>query len=134
MKIPSGPKCLFNVLLVTLVGVGGFLLGKYQTEGYAGKLMMNQLYERASTSLSLRVKLLKTLHSGQLDKGEDMLEKLIDADLGTLSLYKKVPSNQRNPEIIESIRSAKEYRKMFPQHQVHPNIANSVKTALDLAE
>jgi len=134
MNIPSGLKCLFNVLLFILVGVGGFLLGKYQTEEYASKLMMNQLYGSASTSLYLRVRLLKTLHSGQIDQGEDMLEKLIDADLSTLALYKKIPPNQRNSEIIDSIRSAKEYRKAFPQHLVHPNIANSVKTALDLAE
>ncbi len=96
--------------------------------------MMNHLYKTASISASQRVNVLKLLHSGQIDKGEELLEKLIDFDLAKLTLYTKVPPNQRDRGIIDSIRFVKEYRKMFPQHQVHPKIANSVKMTLDMAE
>jgi len=134
MNFSNRSKLIFCVILFILSCAGCFLLGIYQTKKYVAKIMMNQLYESAATSLSLRVKLLKMLRSGQLDKGEDMLEKLVDVELDTLVLYKRIPSSQRSPEIIESIRMAKDYRKMFPQHQVAPNIANSVKSALELAE
>ena len=134
MKISNRSKIVIVGIGFILFGIGCFLLGQYQTQKYVAKLMMNHLYETASISVSQRVTLLKLLHSGQIDKGEEMLEKLVDVELGTLALYSKVPPKQRDSRIIGSIRSVKEYRKMFPQHQVHPNIANSVKMALDLAK
>lgn len=134
MNFSTGPKIVCNGVLLVMIGVGGFLCGHHQSSAYSGKMITNQLYENTPSSLATRVQLLKMLRSGQIVQGEDMLEKMIDADLRTLVLYKKMPADQRNAEIIESIRSVKEYRRMYPQHHVHPAISESVKMALDLAE
>jgi len=126
---------IFLVLLLVLVaGAIGFYLGSRFTQQKVAVYFQHSDFVSYSNELKSQVKLLELIQKKENQTAQQFLEKLMDVNLASLSIYANTPPAERNEEIITAIRQVKDYRKRHPGHQVSSTLSESVQRALDLAE
>jgi len=122
------------LISVLVAGAIGFYAGSRFTQQQVARYFQRLDFVSNSNELKSQVKLLELLRKKENQKAQQFLEKFVDVNLASLSIYGKTPPAERNEEIISAIRLAKSYRKKYPGHQVSPTLSESVQRALDLAE
>jgi hypothetical protein len=125
-----------KVLLLVIIcvsGAIGFYVGNQFTKAKLDNYYLQLHFAGLATELKSQVGILDLLRKNEAGKGAEHLEKFIDVNLASLSLYGNTPAKERNEDIIAAVKLIKDYRKKYPDHKVNPALANSVQRALDLA-
>jgi hypothetical protein len=122
---------LISILVASAIG---FYAGSRLTQQKLARYFQHLDFVSYGNELKLEVKLLELLRKKENQKAEQFLEKFMDVNLASLSIYGNTPPTERNEEIITAIKPAKDYRKRHPGHQVSPTLSESVQRAMDLAE
>ncbi len=130
-------KVLIIFLLLTtalISGVAGFRLGCKYTQKKINKYYSSIMFESSATDLKFKVKLLEHLKNNEVKKTENLLEFWVDTNLSFLSSYENISPKDRNKDIISAVMLAYVYRKNYPDHRVNPELSESVRRALNLAQ
>lgn len=130
-------KVFFISLLLVSVctaGVIGFYVGNQFTKKKLDDYYLQLHFDSIATEMKSQVKVLELLRKNDIGEGAELLEKFMDVNLASLSLYGKTPPAERSKEIIYVIRQAKDYRKKYSKHHVDPVLFESVQSALGIAE
>lgn len=126
---------IFLFLISVLVaGAFGFYSGSRFTQQKLAVYFQRLDFISYGNELKSQVKLLELIQKKENQKAQQFIEKIMDVNMASLSIYANTPSAERNKEIIIAIRQVKDYRKRHPGHQVSPTLSESVQRALDLAE
>lgn len=120
------------LVVICISGAIGFYMGNHLTEKRAENYYLQLHFDSLATELKSQVGVLDLIRKKEVAKGTENLEKFIDVNLASLSLYDNTPSKDRSENILAAIKLVRNYREKYPDHKVNPALANSVQRALDL--
>jgi hypothetical protein len=125
------------VATVACAFTAGVWVGDYRTnkrvDTYFNKIFISQ----NTADVRHQIQLLELAQAGDYIKLKKMLESFLDIRLASLAPYViKLPINSDDNynDVIETIKIAKTYREKYPEHQLIPNIENSVRKTLDFVK
>jgi hypothetical protein len=128
-------KKYIGIILIVIIGILlGFRIGVYYYKNKLNNLMENILIDQSKTELKVHITALNRFRSNNYDNGIELLERLVDLDVGTLGAHAdKIIFNSDN-EAITAINMVKEYRNKFPSHKVNKNIIIPYEKGINLAK
>jgi hypothetical protein len=121
------------VLALLVIGISlatGIYIGSSRTI----KFVYNDSLSSAELGISTNIHTLEMLRKGETEKAEELLESLIDVQVGHLGVSTNSSLLGDKAKVLEAIRLAKEYRAKYPGHKVNPTLNNSVVNAFKLVE
>jgi hypothetical protein len=122
---------LFSISLGCIIGFyGGSQFAKKRIDNYYTQIHFNGI----ATELKTYLRVLEQLQKKNVESGIELLERFIDVNLDSLSIYGNKPAADRSEEIIAIIGEVRDYRKKYSKHKVNPILSSSVQRALNLAK
>ncbi len=128
-----------KIVMMIMLVICGFALGMkvgIQTEKKKiGKWFVNEAVKSSTSNVNTRIKAMKLIKNGEVDKAEDCLDSVVDVELAYLATTVKdaSPLLGDKQRVVEAIQQVKEFRGKYPGHQVKPDLKDSVTAALNLA-
>jgi hypothetical protein len=122
---------ILSVLLLMYVSLRlGAKAGATKTfDGY-----LTQHVGYVATETNARVKVLEQLKAGNTKKAEELLENLMDNDIGFLGVIADNKHITDKSELMAAIRTAKAYRAKYPDHHVSPTMKGGVDKAFRIIQ
>jgi hypothetical protein len=130
-------KVIALVVTVVFVFISGVVMGDYRADKRFDKHFNNIFISQNAADVRHQVRLLELIQSGDYVKSKKLLESFLDIRLASLAPYViKIPvnSDENFNDVINAIKLAKKYREKYPEHQLIPNIENSVKKTMDFVK
>jgi hypothetical protein len=127
-------KYIGIILIVIIAILLGFRIGVYYYNNKLNIFMENILIDQSKAVLKVHIAALDRFRSNNYDNGIELLERLVDLDVGTLGVHADKIRLYSDNEAITAINMVKEYRNKFPSHIVNKNIIISYDKGMNLAK
>lgn len=118
------------IILVSIAAYGGYVLGGHNRQQTIERQFELVNYSSYATDVNVDVKLINYLEAKRYKDAEDLLEKLIDVTMDSLSLYDKLAPTYPDQKIFDAIDTVKKHRVEHPGHKVHEKLLPGVERAL----
>ena len=122
------------IALIFLAAYGGYIYGGHKTRIEVSRLFELLEYSSLATDVNIKLKLLNLIEAGKINDAKIFLEKFIDVDLASLSLYDKLAQTYPNQEIFDAIAAVKKHREAHPGHKVSETLSPDVERALKITK
>jgi hypothetical protein len=127
-------KVIALVATVVCAFIGGIEVGNYRTSKCLNKNFLKSLHTLYASEITGYVTFLELIKAKDYETAQKRQEALLAVGLSSLAPYVNNPPDnpdEGDDKIIEAIKIAKKYREKYTDHQLIPNIENSVKKTLD---
>jgi len=116
-----------SVALGVLVGfIAGAICSGYLTGKTVSASLSDHVALSAAADILLCQPVLVAMDRGEAEDVRKLLENSLDSSVVLLEFYADVPSSERDPNVVEAIRAAYEYRKNRPAPEGDPEVERSM--------
>ena len=122
------------IILVFIAAYGGYVLGGHKRQQKIERQFELINYSSYATDVNIDVQLIDYLEAKRYKDAEDLLEKMIDVTLDSLSLYDKLAPRYPDQKIFDAIATVKKHRETHPGHKVHETLSPGVERAFKIGK
>jgi hypothetical protein len=122
------------LLLVCAAAYGGYVYGGNQRQKTTDRNFELLNFGTWATEIKANVQLLELMETKKYKDAENLLERLLDVRLASISLYDKYALDYPDKDIFSAIDIAKRHRQKYPLYKVNDQLKSGVARAFTLIE